>query len=369
MRVLYLSLSYVPSRRASSVQVMRMCAAMARAGHDVMLLAKRGKEGAGVDEHAFYGVAPTFAVRRLPRPPRRGGGVLFSAAMAAQIVRYRKTVDLVFSRDLLGAFVASQAGLPVLFEAHSVPQAPLSRRLWSALVASSALRRLVVISEALRRDLAHEGLLPRAGSVVVAHDAADPPDPRPRLRGEGAAPRVGYVGSLYPGRGLELLLALAGRLPAVSFDVIGGTEADLARWRPEAPANVRFHGFVPPGQLAQRYAELTVLLMPYARSGVGGPLAAVDTSRWCSPMKMFEYMASGAPIISSDLPVLQEVLRHEHNALIAPVDQLDAWQAAVERLLAEPATRERLGGQALADLLAHHTWDARVAAVLDGLPA
>lgn len=377
MRILYLSLSYVPSRRASSVQVMRMCAALAKAGHAVTLLAKRNdaEQGSGTD-HAFYGVPTSFELRKLPRPPRRGGGLLFSAAMAAQLVLERRRVDLVYSRDLLGAWMASRARMPVLFEAHSIPQAPLQRRLWRALMASPRLRRLVVISEALRRDLEAEGMLPRHGSVVVAHDAADaPPVPAtaaassPAPAGGGEALRVGYVGSLYPGRGIELILSLAARLPALRFDIVGGSEADLARWRPELPSNATLHGFVAPGQLAARYAALDILLMPYARSGVGGPLATVDTSRWCSPMKMFEYMASGAPIISSDLPVLQEVLRHQDNALIAPAGDLAAWQRAVEQLAADPELRRRLAERALLDLRAHYTWDARARAVLDGLHA
>jgi glycosyltransferase involved in cell wall biosynthesis len=127
------------------------------------------------------------------------------------------------------------------------------------------------------------------------------------------------------------------------------------------------HGFVPPAQLPAHYAALDVLLMPYARSGVGGPLAAVDTSRWCSPMKMFEYMGSGAPIVASDLPVLQEVLHHERNALIAPIDDIGSWQRAIARLVAEPETRARLALQALSDLRSHYTWDARAANVLRGL--
>ena len=366
MRILYLSLSYVPSRRASSVQVMRMCAALARAGHQVRLCAKQSQEPAPDGDHAFYGVPPSFSLHKLPRPRRRGGGIVFSAAMAAQIVRHHRSTDLVFCRDLLGAVMADQARLPVLFEAHSLPASPLLRRLWRSLVSSPRLRRLVVISEALRRDVEAAGLLPRYGSVVVAHDAAEAPA-QVTLRG-GAAPRkVGYVGSLYPGRGIEVIFELARRLPQLRFEVIGGTEADLARWRPTAPPNATLHGFVPPGQLAARYAELDILLMPYARAGVGGPLAATDTSRWCSPMKMFEYMASGAPIVSSDLPVLQEVLLHEHNALIAPIDDLDAWQQAITRLCAEPQTREWLAGNALRDLRRLYTWDARAEKVLAGL--
>jgi len=84
-------------------------------------------------------------------------------------------------------------------------------------------------------------------------------------------------------------------------------------------------------------------------------------------MKMFEYMASGAPIIASDLPVLGEVLLDEHNALIAPAGEVAAWQRAIERLVAEPETRQWLAGNALRDLRRHYTWDARVERVLANL--
>ena len=77
MRILYVSGSYVPSRRASSMHVMRMCAALARRGHDVVLASKHcpARQEAGVDDDfAFYDVEPSFRLAKLPRPDRRGGG-------------------------------------------------------------------------------------------------------------------------------------------------------------------------------------------------------------------------------------------------------------------------------------------------------
>lgn len=84
-------------------------------------------------------------------------------------------------------------------------------------------------------------------------------------------------------------------------------------------------------------------------------------------MKMFEYMAAGKAIVSSDLPVLREVLTHERNALLVPPDDVDAWATAVKRLIDDPELRRRLGETARADLLAHYTWEARAKKVLAGL--
>jgi glycosyltransferase involved in cell wall biosynthesis len=90
------------------------------------------------------------------------------------------------------------------------------------------------------------------------------------------------------------------------------------------------------------------------------PVARLFTS----PLKLFDYMAAGVPIVASDLPALREVLRHEENALLARPGDPDAFAAAVRRLLADPVLAARLGRQARADVDGY-SWDARAHALLD----
>lgn len=362
MNIVYVSLSYVPSRRASAVHVMKMCGALARAGHDVQLIAKRSNDplDRAIDAHAFYGVSG-FAIDVLARPRWRGGGVVFAVATLGALLARRLRTDLVYSRDLIGAIAALELRMPAVVELHGVPHDPRIRALVRRIVQHRLLGGLVVVSDALRRDLNAQALVPRHAPVIVAHDAADPPGPIAVARARAGRPRIGYVGNLYPGRGIELVLELAARMPAYDFELVGGSTTDLATWRTRAvPPNVIFAGFVRPAELAVRYHSFDVVLMPYPRSGIGVASGANDTSRWCSPMKMFEYMAAGVPIITSDLPVLGEVLRHEHNALVAPAGDVASWQDAVERLLTDRALAQRLARQAYAELVREHTWDARV---------
>lgn len=369
MNIVYVSLSYVPSRRASTVHVMKMCAALARAGHDVRLIAKRSRDpaDAGIDDHAFYGVSG-FAIEKLARPGPRGGGVIYALATLRALLARRGRTDLVYSRDAVGALAAVLLRMPTVVELHAVPHDPRIRALVRWIVRQRSLRGLVAVSEALRRDLVAHALVPSRAPVIVAHDAADPPGPVALAGGATSRPRIGYVGNLYAGRGIELILELAARLPGHDFELVGGSERDLATWRARGlPPNVTLAGFVRPAELAERYRRFSVVLMPYPRSGIAVASGAHDTSRWCSPMKMFEYMAAGVPIVSSDLPVLGEVLRHDHNALIAPADDVAAWQRAVERLVGDPALARRLAQQAHADLIRDHTWDNRVRRILDQL--
>lgn len=366
MRILYLSLSYIPSRRASSVQVMKTCAALARRGHEVHLVAKRG-ESAALDDHAYYCVEPSFTIEKLARPAFRGGGVLYAAGLAASLARRGWRADVVYCRDPIGAAAAVAAGLRVVLESHGIPSAGWLRDVIRRVAWSARCVRVVAISNALARDLVAAGVAP-AAKVIVAHDACDPPSTPVTRRSLGARPVIGYVGSLYPGRGIETVMQLAVALPRATFRIVGGAEADLARWRSVgAPPNVELLGFHPQRELPALYRTMDVVLMPYAREGVLGQTRATDTSAWTSPMKMFEYMASGAPIVSSDLPVLHEVLRPGENALVVPADDLDAWLAAIQRLLADDELRFTLARAAQADLIRQYTWDARAATVLDGL--
>jgi glycosyltransferase involved in cell wall biosynthesis len=347
---------------------MKMCAALARAGHDVRLVAKAGREPGGTaDVHARYQVEPAFAVDLIARPALRGGSVVYGIGMAARLVRYRRWADLVYCRDPVGAVLAAELGLPVVFEAHDVPVGWLRRGITRVLRRPHALG-VVAITEALRRDLVGAGISHANRPVVVAPDACDPPVRSVTPRRPREPPVIGYVGSLYQGRGVELIAELARRMPDRRFQLVGGAEPDLARWRAsEPPANFELLGFRPQPDLPAAYAGFDVVLMPYATTGIAVAGGGTDTSPWASPMKMFEYMASGVAMIASDLPVLQEVLRDGDNAIILPAADVVGWHAAIERLLADDDLRYRLAKTAQDDLIRSYTWDARARTVLTGL--
>ena len=108
--------------------------------------------------------------------------------------------------------------------------------------------------------------------------------------------------------------------------------------------------------------KMDVLVMPYQQMVSIGPVNS-DTSKWMSPLKMFEYMASKVTIISSDLPVLREVLSDSVNCLMVKCDDVNAWCRALKSLQSDALLRKKLSDQAFADVINKYTWDMRASKI------
>ena len=370
MKIVYASASLIPSRFANSIQVMKMCQAFAKNGHDVTLLAFRRYGGIAISEKDifdYYGVKPCFRIRLLWTPEVKGRSLIFTIPSIRQIRKERP--DLVYGRNLFSAAMSVMLGYKTIYETHTPYEEGglLGRYLLNRLMKSKNLIRIVVISDALR-NMVKDQLGDE--KILVAHDAADllandilhcSPD---ILHGRTSVIKIGYIGHLYPGRGVEIICSLSESFRDVDFHIIGGLDKDIEYWKTKVSEdNLFFHGFAPPYKLPQFLLRFDILLMPYQQKVVCPGLN--DTSKWMSPMKMFEYMSAGKAIIASDLPVLREVLKHESNALLVPPDDINEWKLALHRLIEKPELRKKLGNQALKDLQEHYTWRKRVDHVLE----
>ncbi len=368
MRLAYLSGSAIPSRFANSVHVMKMCQAFAHAGAEVELHA-RGRGGREAEDFAWYGVEPAFRLVKWRKPFFTWNRHRAYTRAVARAVAARPLPDLFYARRADSLAAVAHHGVPLVFEAHEPPGDAARTRVLEGIFARPAFVRLVCISHALAREYARRFPALDPERIVVAPDGADLPATPPtfgRERGPGEPLRAGYVGQLFPGKGMETIAALAARMPAVEFHVVGGKESQIARWKKgHAAPNLVFHGYLPHGSLGAVVERFDVLLAPYLARVTG--MGKSDIGEWMSPLKLFEYMAGGRPIVCSDLPVLREVMEDGRNALLAAPGDLDAWAHALETLASDPALGARLAADAYRDLERSYTWRRRAVRVLEGL--
>jgi glycosyltransferase involved in cell wall biosynthesis len=175
-----------------------------------------------------------------------------------------------------------------------------------------------------------------------------------------------YTGHLYAGRGIDLLAGLAGALPSVNFLWVGGRPAEVTAWKEKLAGmnirNVLLTGFIENRRLPLYQAAGDVLLMPYERAIAGS--SGGNSAEICSPMKMFDYLACGRAILTSDLPVIHEVL-NATNACFCPPEDLPAWTQALTELLDDAPRRQSLAEQAHLDST-RYSWQARAHKALEG---
>lgn len=377
MKITYISNSDIPSVTANSLHVMKACRSLAKLGHEVVLMCPDyQKEEKPIEDEGnifdFYNVEPVFSIRRIKVPAIKGKTILYVISILILMLRLRP--QLIYSRFLLGSFI------PLLFikgffESHSPVwlEGRLSKWLFRGLMKFGRKWSLVVITHSLK--VAYQKAYPDLNNVIVAPDGADPIS-LPRsissvfLRGHSDRLQVGYTGHLYEGKGMEIISAIADNADQCEFHIVGGAEQDIQFWKRKISAqNVHFYGFHGQKTVDAFIDKFDVCLLPNQQIVRANGFQSCETQSeagnigsYTSPLKMFQYMAHGKPIIASDLPVLREILNEKNCVLVSPHIP-EQWISALEDL-ADAGLRQHYGRNAFSDFIEKYTWDKRMQSII-----
>lgn len=377
MRLVYISSSVIPSKKANLVHVLQQVASIAQEKVNITLSISSNLDEDEIRRISLEEYNSDLTNVKIVSVPRRLSRFVPLQIAIGTIVSIRSAAksDKVFfySRNIYASALLLLMNRRVCHEYHYLERG--WRRVLERYVINRHKDKAVYISQALKNDMLSR-YAPKVDSVssIILHDAANVCEHSEAafrlreqlLRNNRYSKIVSYVGSFMPGRGVEIVIKLSRLFPEVLFVLCGDCADDVIAG--SAKSNTIFTG-----QLSNRCAldfirASDVLLMPYQRTvEVGGSIPS--TERWMSPMKMFEYMASGNPIISSDLPVLREVLRDQVNSLLVEPDDIDCWKAALRMLLENSGLARRLGIQAMREQRRYFTWNVRAKRIVELLNA
>ncbi|MCH7944856.1 MAG: glycosyltransferase family 4 protein [Armatimonadetes bacterium] len=378
-KIVYIARMRMPTERAHGVQVMKTCEALVEAGADVTLChstRRQTPEMRGVDPFEYYGIQHRFRLKRVPHVdvaslqgllPWIILGRLYLAAnllfgLTTLLWLLRERADLYMTRHWATAWFLVQAGRPTVFEVHQTDTEHVSGRVAKLVARMSKnpnLRRLVTISEGLRDELVVLGANPE--KIVVLPDAVDLRGYASRLTKTDARSRAGlpdgrplavYTGQLLAHKGVDVLAQSAAYLDGVRVVFVGGSPEDRRRIEAIAAGagDVQVVEHVPPGQVPAYQMAADVLVLP--QTGLESQ----------SPLKLYEYMAAGRPIVASDLAPLREVLSAENALLVTPGDP-QALAEGIRRLVDDEELAERLSSAAYAQVQ-RSTWRDRAESIL-----
>lgn len=173
-----------------------------------------------------------------------------------------------------------------------------------------------------------------------------------------------FIGQLTPRKGYDLVIqalpAVLARYPSARLQIVSGLNpADRTTMRSMAEAlgvaaQVDFLGRVPDAELVNLFRSADLYVTPTRYEGFG--------------LTLLEAMAAGCPIVASDIPVVNEIVRHGENGWLTPYDDAGALAESIVRLLDDPALRRRLvvgGERTLRERFDERTLVTEIEAVYD----
>lgn len=275
-------------------------------------------------------------------------------------VRSRPHAGWVIATDHLVALAAKRARANVLLEIHDFP--PTWHPAWRAALRSADL--VLATNEWKGSELLHRFSLPE-GKVFVERNGVDvtlfsSAPSREEAREKLSlpmGPAAVYTGHLYSWKGVDTFAEAMRRLPHISAYCVGGSPDDVARYRKRYAdvQNLNFVGYRPHAEMPLWQAAADVLALPNT--------AQEEISRhYTSPMKLFEYMASGRPIVASRIPSVEEVVTDDMAYLVEP-DAPEAFAEGIRRALEAPREAQERARRAQ-EAVQHFAWDARARRIL-----
>lgn len=376
--ICYVHQDPVPAITPSALQLLQMLDGFGRAGVATTLVAPRSMtHPAALLGHAL---SPNVNIDTVPELRKRwyfpfASYKFVHLALCRRIAVRQPPLLYVRNLKLAESLLRRFPEIPLFFETHELFAASFAESQHASSTAHArrkleALERreafvyaraagIIALTGALAVDICQRYRIKTP--MLVAHDAVDETVlnlPAPSV--DETEPVWLYLGSLHPWKGVDILVEALPHCRRGTLWIAGGKPAEIARLEARAAdlgvaQRLCCLGQVPPTERFGVIAQATACLLPSSATQIG--------SRYTSPLKLFEYLALGKPIVAADLPALREVVTDGANALLVPVGDAQAVATALNRLATESELARRMA-EANLQLATKHTWSQRAERIM-----
>lgn len=390
MKLIYIANARMPTEKAHGLQIMQMCSAftnLARIRNEsdtnarikVELVVPKRFNPIKKDPFEYYGIKKNFKIKKMPCLDLvnfgKAGFLIecISFLISARVYLLFKNYDILYTREqFIGLFFRDY-----ILEIHSLPKkiTSLHKKFWEK------AKALIVLTSFIKKKLVEDGL--SENKILVAPDGVDlerfkvypeqseGSDLRFEIRERLNLPLdkkiISYIGKYKTKgetKGVEELIKTFAKilsdLPNSFILLVGINQNEINEVEKIFKnSNINKKNYkiilhVPYNKIPYYLKSSDILIMNYPKT--------IHYAYYMSPLKLFEYMASGQPIVASNLPSIREILNENNAILVKPDDPEDlAW--GIKKILADKKLADRISKQAYQDVQ-KYTWGKRAREII-----
>lgn len=370
VRIKYITNVRLPTPRAHGYAIMKMCEEFKIAGADLeLIIPDRKNSEIKKDPFEYYGIKNSFKINRIKSLDLLGPffafGKLFywidtiSFLLSIFLSNVVGKKDIVYTRDFIIPLLFSKKR-NVCLELHDIPQSNFLFKL-----AIKRPKLFFVLNKNIKLELVKMGvkeeiihIFPSGVEIKEFDIQISQKEAREKLTLPSDKKLIIYSGQFYSWKGVDALAESARFLQDYYFVFVGGTEPELSKFKKEYGnlKNISIESFKERSIIPLYLKSADVLVIPQS-------VKEKISTHYSSPLKMFEYMASGRPIVASDLSSIRETL-DEESAIFAESDNPKSFMEAIKKVLSDEDLATRISENAYNKVL-QYSWAERARNILD----
>lgn len=373
MRLIYIANVRMPTEKAHGIQMIKMCEAFADERMEVEFVVPKRFNPIKIDPFDYYGVARNFKIKKIftidiiELVPRIGFWIQYISFLFAAVFKFlfiSRKDNLIYTREFLIAAFFEMLGFRTVYEAHRII---LKKGFFFYILKN--IDKIITNSEGTADAFKEQGFK----KVIPYPNGVDLKDfnfdfSKQELREKLKLPKdkkiVMYTGALYDWKGIDVMYdaaKISKNNDKLLFILVGGSDKDVAKYseaiKNDGLGNIEFLGHKDKKNIPYYIKAADILLLPNI------PISE-ESIKYTSPVKLPEYMASGTPIIASDMPSIRKILSDKDAVLIKPGDA-DLMLKSIDGLLKNDALYKSISAQARRTVEEKYTWDKRAKKIIN----
>ena len=337
MRICYLSNSSIPSSVASSIQIVKMCEAFSKLNNEVTLITINDANSK-INFLNYYNVKNKFFLKKIKKFKTFPVGInyyLFSIFSIFESFKYNPNIYI--TRNFFTCFLLVILGKKIIMELHH--DLKIESRIVRFLVSkfkflnSKNVKKIIAITHGVKNEYVKKKLIKKNKIIVLPSGSSIKKNFE--FSSNKKFLKIGYFGSLFKSRGLNLIKDLA-KMDRNNHYYLYGDFKKLNLKYKFMYKNMHLNDYIPYRDIPNELKKMDILLMPYVSSiTVAGDVG--DITKFTSPLKLFDYLSVGKIIMCSDFNVLKEAIKEKKNAVfIKNYKNPYSWKNEIKKLKNQP---------------------------------